>query len=145
MSGVLTYWLRQDGLAGRAHPFSLRACPGNNMHHSEQHTTLSVVVLAFKEMHTLYASRREICTQKFGNATIQYQHRETNDAFQKHLYHHQTIQQNTEIMFANDAQFPFTKLVCLPWSFASCSLRCAETQSCSAYAVTHHFHGFWHS
>ena len=53
---------------------------------------------------------------------------ETNDAFQKHLYYHQTIQRNTEMLFANDARFPFTILVCLPWSFASCSLRRVETR-----------------
>ena len=32
----------------------------------------------------------------------------------------QTIQRNTEMLFANDARFPFTILACLPWSFASC-------------------------
>ena len=43
-----------------------------------------------------------------------------NGAFQKHLYHHQTIQRNTEMLFANDAHFLFTIIVSLPWSFASC-------------------------
>ena len=48
--------------------------------------------------------------------------RETNDAFQKHLYHriHQTIQRN-KMLFANDARFLRTLILeCLPWSFASC-------------------------
>ena len=31
-----------------------------------------------------------------------------NGAFQKHFYHCHTIQQNTEMLFANDARFPFT-------------------------------------
>ena len=35
----------------------------------------------------------------------------------KALYHHRTIQRNTEMLFSNDARFPFTILV---WSFASC-------------------------
>ena len=43
-----------------------------------------------------------------------------NGAFQKHLYHHQTIQRNTEMLFANNVCFPFTILVCLLWSFAPC-------------------------
>ena len=78
----------------------------------------AAVSLAFEEMRTPYASGREICVQKFGNACQR--NRETNGAFQKHLYHHQTIQRNTEMLFANDARFPFTMLACLPWSFASC-------------------------
>ena len=56
--------------------------------------------------------------KKFGN--VYQQNRETDGAFQKHFYHHQTIQQNTKMLFANDASFPFTILACLPRSFASC-------------------------
>ena len=56
--------------------------------------------------------------------------RETNGAFQKHLHHHQTIQRNTEMLFANGARFPFTTrvpsvIVCL-----MSSLRRVETESC---------------
>ena len=69
-------------------------------------------------MRTPYASGRQICVQEFGK-TYQ-RNRETNGAFKKHLYHHQTIQPNTEMLFANDGHFPFT---CLPWSFASCAVR----------------------
>ena len=46
----------------------------------------SAVALAFEEMR----KRREIFVRKFWNAYQQ--NRETNGAFQKHLYHHQTIQ-----------------------------------------------------
>ena len=67
------------------------------------HTFPGVVALPF-EMCTPYASGREISVRtKFGNA---YQrNRETNGAFQMHLYHHQTIQRNTEMLFASEARF----------------------------------------
>ena len=55
--------------------------------------------------------------------------REKRMAHFKHLYHHQTIQRNTEMLFTNDARFPFTILAVLPWSFASCSLRRVESES----------------
>ena len=55
--------------------------------------------------------------------------RETNGAFQKHLYHHQRIQRNTEMLFANDLRFPITILACLPWLFASCVVWDVETGS----------------
>ena len=74
--------------------------------------TCSAVALAFGEIRT------NICVQKFGNAYQQ--NWETNGTFQKYLYHHQTIQRNIEMLFANDARFPFTILACLPWSFVSC-------------------------
>ena len=91
------------------------------------------------DAYTPYASGRGICVQKFGNA---YQKkRETNGAFQKHLYHHQMIQRNTEMLFANHARFPFTILVCRPWSFASCSLRRFRLNT-ALQRCTHHFHDF---
>ena len=57
--------------------------------------------LAFEEMRKPYASEQEICVQKSGNEY--WQNGETNGAFQILLYHHQTIQRNTEMWFANDA------------------------------------------
>ena len=69
-------------------------------------------------MHTSHARGQEICERQFVNA---YQrNRETNGAFQKHLYHHQTIQRNTEMLFENDARYPFTILACLPCWLAWC-------------------------
>ena len=112
-------------------PFTFRDFWCNCAYETFPATPQAAVALAFEEMRTPHASGREICAQKFGNA---YQrNRETNGAFQKHLYHHRTIQRNTEMLFSNDARFPFTTLACLPWSFASCSLRRAETLF--AYAV----------
>ena len=64
------------------------------------HFKFTAVAPAFEEMRTPYASGREICVHKLGNAYPQT--RETNGAFQKYLYHHQTIQRNE--MFANDAR-----------------------------------------
>ena len=58
--------------------------------------TMPVIAQAFEETRTPYASGREICVKKFGNAYQQ--NRETNGAFQKPLYHHQTIQRNTEML-----------------------------------------------
>ena len=50
----------------------------------------TAVALASEGMRTPYASGREICVQNFGSAYRQ--NRETNGAFQKHLYYHHTIQ-----------------------------------------------------
>ena len=66
--------------------------------------------------------------QEFGNAHRR--NREMSGAFRKHLYHHQRIQRNTEMLFSNDARFFFhsarvpSVIVCLV-----CSLRCVETDS----------------
>ena len=70
---------------------------------------------------TPYASGRQICEQKLRNVYQRKKNREINYAFQMHLYHwvHQTIQQN--IVFANNAHFPFTVIVHV--LYASCSLR----------------------
>ena len=76
------------------------------------HSPSPAIALAFNEMRTPYASEREICVQKFGNAYRR--NRETNGPFQEHLYHHQTVQRNTEMLFANDERFPFTIVACLP-------------------------------
>ena len=56
------------------------------------------VALAFQQMRTPDASRREICVQEFGNA---YQRK------RYHFYHRvqQTIQGN-KMLFANNARFP---------------------------------------
>ena len=59
-----------------------------------------------------------MCVQKFGK--VYQRNGDTNGAFRKHLYHHQIIQRNTVMFFANDTRFPFTILACLPWSFAWC-------------------------
>ena len=103
------------------------------------HPKQSAVALAFEEMRTPYASGREInSVQKFGNG---YQHnRETNGAFQKHLYHRQTM------LFANDARFPFTILVCLPWSSASCVVwDVLRLNPAFCVRCTHRFHDFAYS
>ena len=75
-------------------------------------------------MRTPYTGGQKTCIQKFGNA---YQRNR-----KKHLYHHHTIQRNTEMLFINDVHFPFTMLACLLWSFTSWlrSLGCVETESC---------------
>ena len=63
----------------------------------------TAVALAFEEIRT--PSGRDICVQKFGNA---YQwNRETNGAFQKHLYHHPLyIQRNPECCSQTIRDFP---------------------------------------
>ena len=66
------------------------------------------VALAFEEMRTPYASGREICVQKFGNA---YQRKE----IEKRMPHFKT----NKMFFVNDTRFPFTQLAYVPWSFAS--------------------------
>ena len=51
-------------------------------------------------------------------------------AFRKHLYHHQTIQRNTEMSFANDARFPLQySRAFRDRSRLVCSLRRVETES----------------
>ena len=65
------------------------------------HTT--AVALAFEEMRTSYASGREICVQKFGNA---YQ-RKKIEKWMPHFNSTFQIQWN-KMFFANDARFPFT-------------------------------------
>ena len=72
-------------------------------------TTTAAVTLAFEEMHnTVCKWMRNLRTKIRKSGT-----------FQKHLYHHQTIQWNTETLFTSDAHFPFTILVGLLWLFAS--------------------------
>ena len=63
------------------------------------------VALAFEEMRTPYASGREVCVQKFGNA---YQRKE----IEKRMTHFKSIFQIqwNKMFFANDARFPFTYL-----------------------------------
>ena len=92
---------------------------------------LSEVALAFEQMRTPHASGREICAQKLGIAYQQnvtfLMRRGNREKTQTRLSFslsgksqlekrmaHQTIQRNTEMLFANDARFPFTILVCLP-------------------------------
>ena len=61
--------------------------------------------------------------------------RETNDAFQKHLYHrvHRTIQRN-KILFASDARFPFKLLQCVETEsrFSAYTVRVASMILCTA-------------
>ena len=105
---LLVLWqLNKCALSDQGHTFA------QWVHIDSLINTTSAVALAFEEMRTPYASRRKICVQKFRNA---YQrNRVTNDAFQEQFYDrvHQTIQRN-KMLFANDARFPFTMLVCLP-------------------------------
>ena len=71
-----------------------------------------------------------------------------NGAFQKHLYHHQMIQQNTEMLFATHAHFPFTIYACMPAVIIChmCSLRRIGTESCFLHMLyTHHFHMILHT
>ena len=89
----------------------------------------AAVAQAFEEVLTPYTNGLEICVQKLGNA---YQRNERSGA--KWMARFKStfatgIQQNAEMFLANDARFPFTVLACLPWSFASCSLRRVGTES----------------
>ena len=61
---------------------SFVGCHQNHHYHPypQQHSGSA----RFEEVRTLYASGWEICVQKFGN--VYQQNRETNGAFQKHLY-----------------------------------------------------------
>ena len=65
------------------------------------------VALAFEEMHTPYASEREIREQKLRNAHQRKKNRKTNGALQKYTYHqlHKTIPRNK--MFYATAALPF--------------------------------------
>ena len=88
----------------------------------------TAVALAFEEMRTPYASGREICVQKFGNA---YQRNERDSAkwMARFKSTFATITQVSDILeCCSQTRFPFTILACLPWSFASCSLRPVETE-----------------
>ena len=62
---------------------------------------LGAVALAFEEMHTPYASGREICVQKVGNA---YQWKE----IEKRMTNFKSTSQRSKMFCANDARFPFT-------------------------------------
>ena len=89
----------------------------------EERDTYSVVALALRR-----CVRRMQVDEKFSYTNSEMRtkdNRETNGAFQKHFYHHQTIQRNIEMLFANNTRFPFTILTCLPWSFA-----CVQFETC---------------
>ena len=69
---------------------------------------ISAVALALRRcIHLMHLD------DKFAYENSEKRNGETNDAFQKHLYHpaHQTIQRN-KTLFANDVRFPFTILEC---------------------------------
>ena len=83
------------------------------------------------EVFRSYASEREICVEKFGNAYRR--NREMNSTFQKHLFHHQTIQLNIEILLLS---FHNTRVPSMIVSLM-CSLGCVETEYhflCTLYA-----------
>ena len=92
--------------------------------HNASGREISVVVLAFAEMSTPYASGQAIHVQKFSTYT---------NKIEKRMAHFKstftTIKRFSKILFANDACFHFTILGCLPWSFASCVIWDVETKS----------------
>ena len=84
----------------------------------------------------------EICIWKLENA-YQWKEIEKQMTHFKSTFTTRFIKQFTKkTFFAKDACFPFTILVCLPWSFASCSLRRFETESLFCIHYMHRFHDF---